>query len=648
MQNIQNITTLVLLSIVILLIPVILAINVFADNDSVVDEVSITVPMSCTMSGNGMTSHNANIANGTYQADIGSTTLKAFCNDSEGFAIYAIGYTDDEYGNTNLVGTNTGNTIATGTAISAGNPDVSNWAMKLTTTSSPTPTYPITIAGSSSDSEKEQGDPDFSTYTTIPTNYAKVAYRSSGTDTGTNAEGSTLTTTYAAYISKTQAADTYTGQVKYTLVHPSDHAAPIAKPATLDTGQTVNTKLKSLAATAVNGEETTITSVYTSDNYIKSINVHLKTSAPAGFIPTEANTVSASTSQKPIYLVFDNTNNAGIMHFYTEGDQIFLSPDSSYIFSCLDQLANFSDISNWNTSNVTNMGSMFSSAGYSAATFTLDLSSWDTSNVTNMSYMFSHGAGYSAATFTLDLSSWDTSSVQNMSWMFGDCAGYSATTWSINGLSSWDTSSVTNMNYVFYLAGYSATTFTLDLSSWDTSNVVNMESMFLTAGYSATVWSVGDLSSWNTSSVVNMTSMFSSAGHSATAWSVGDLSSWDTSNVVYMGAMFSSAGYSATTFTLDLSSWNTSNVTNMGSMFSSAGYSATTFTLDLSSWNTSNVTNIYGMFGYGEPVSATTWSVTIPQTNGNNISNTTSRFYGKITSEYAWPPSGKSFTLAQP
>ena len=146
-----------------------------------------------------------------------------------------------------------------------------------------------------------------------------------------------------------------------------------------------------------------------------------------------------------------------------------------------------------------------------------------------MGSMFS-SAGYSAATFTLDLSSWDTSSVQDMSWMFGDCAGYSATTWSINGLSSWDTSSVTNMNYVFYLAGYSAATFTLDLSSW----------------------------------------------------------------------------------------------------------------------NTSNVTNIYGMFGYGEPVSATTWSVTIPQTNGNNISNTTSRFYGKITSEYAWPPSGKSFTLAQP
>ncbi|MBQ3476197.1 hypothetical protein IJH26_01655 [Candidatus Saccharibacteria bacterium] len=46
--------------------------------------------------------------------------------------------------------------------------------------------------------------------------------------------------------------------------------------------------------------------------------------------------------------------------------------------------------------------------------------------------------------------------------------------------------------------------------------------------------------------------------------------------------------------------------------------------------------------------SATTWSVTIPRTNGaaSPISNTTSRFYGKTTSYYATPPSGKSFTLA--
>ena len=187
--------------------------SVFADNDSVVDEINITVPISCTLSGSGMTSHNANIANGTYTADIGTTTLTAFCNDNSGFSIYATGYTGNEIGATNsnkLVGTSASNnaTINTGTATTAGNPDTSNWAMKLTATFSPTPTYPITI------------DNGFGSYSSVPNSYTKVAHRASGTDVGTNAEGSTLTTTYGAYISKTQPADTYSGQVIYTLVHP--------------------------------------------------------------------------------------------------------------------------------------------------------------------------------------------------------------------------------------------------------------------------------------------------------------------------------------------------------------------------------------------------------------------------------------------
>ncbi len=186
----------------------------FATDDSVTDEASVTVPVSCSLIGTGMNSHNAEISNGTYQADIGTTTLKAFCNDNAGFAIYAAGYTGNEIGGTNsnkLVGTTASSnaTIDTGTATSAGNPDTSNWAMKLTTVSSPTPTYPITL------------DNGFGSYSAVPNSYTKVAHRDSNTDIGVDAEGTTLTTTYAAYISKTQPADTYSGQVIYTLVHPA-------------------------------------------------------------------------------------------------------------------------------------------------------------------------------------------------------------------------------------------------------------------------------------------------------------------------------------------------------------------------------------------------------------------------------------------
>ena len=193
---------------------------VSADNDSVVDEINITVPVSCTMTGTGQNTHNAEINNGQYNSNIGTTTLKAFCNDNEGFSIYAVGYTNNEIGKNVLTSSTLGPThdIVTGTAISG---NTSNWAMKLATVSDPTPTYPIIIMGSTDDTEKQAGDPDYSTFQNVPSSYAKVAKRESSTDVGTTAEGATLTTTYQAYISPTQAAGTYTGQVKYTMVHPA-------------------------------------------------------------------------------------------------------------------------------------------------------------------------------------------------------------------------------------------------------------------------------------------------------------------------------------------------------------------------------------------------------------------------------------------
>ena len=65
--------------------------SVSAD-DTVVDDINIIVPVSCTLSGTGMNTHTATILNGNYASDIGTTNLKAVCNDSEGFSIYAIGY----------------------------------------------------------------------------------------------------------------------------------------------------------------------------------------------------------------------------------------------------------------------------------------------------------------------------------------------------------------------------------------------------------------------------------------------------------------------------------------------------------------------------------------------------------------------------
>ena len=183
------------------------SVRVNADTDTV-DEVSITVPSACTMSGNIATGneHTASINPNTYQNNIGKTTITTFCNDAGGYAIYAIGYTGNEYtgeDHTKLIGTNTNQKISTGTAKTG----TSQWAMRITPV---TGTYAPTI----------ENNYDSENYHIIPDSYEKVATYGNSTD-ATGGTGSSIETTYAAYISGTQAADTYTGKVKYTLVHPA-------------------------------------------------------------------------------------------------------------------------------------------------------------------------------------------------------------------------------------------------------------------------------------------------------------------------------------------------------------------------------------------------------------------------------------------
>ena len=188
----------------ILFLAVLVVPSVYAD-ESIVDVVTINVPVSCSMSATGTDSHTATVNNGQTTENIGTTNLKVICNDNSGYAIYAIGYTDDTYGKTVLTSSTLGSThdIATATTVTTG---TSSWAMKLTATSG---TYAPTIVT------------DYASYHAVPAEYTKVAYLTSSTDTGNNATGSNLTTTYRAYISPSQPAGTYIGQVKYTLVHPN-------------------------------------------------------------------------------------------------------------------------------------------------------------------------------------------------------------------------------------------------------------------------------------------------------------------------------------------------------------------------------------------------------------------------------------------
>ena len=171
-------------------------------NDTVQSQASVTVASSCQLNSTINSAHESDVTPGTYEHDIGKTTISATCNDANGYAVYAIGYTNTEYGRNDMLGQTTGRTIDTGTATSGAS---SNWAMKLTSVASAVaPTI----------------ETAFQSYNDVPDEYTKVA--SYGNSTANYVAGSQFETTYAAYVSSEQAPDVYVGKVKYTLVHPAD------------------------------------------------------------------------------------------------------------------------------------------------------------------------------------------------------------------------------------------------------------------------------------------------------------------------------------------------------------------------------------------------------------------------------------------
>ena len=198
-----------------------------------------------------------------------------------------------------------------------------------------------------------------------------------------------------------------------------------------------------------------------------------------------------------------------------------------------------SDISFWDTSNVTSMQGMFNGA----QAFNQDIGGWDTSSVTDMSFMLQTNA-----VFNQNIGGWDTSSVTNMTNMFNQATAFN------QNIGSWNTSSVTNMYSMFS----GANSFNQDIGSWDTSNVIYMSRMFMGSNTYAVHLFNQDIGSWNTSSVTGMSEMFKDA-----IYFNQDIGSWDTSNVIYMDSIF----YGATSFNQDLTDWCVPGITSEPAAF---------------------------------------------------------------------------------
>ena len=221
--------------------------------------------------------------------------------------------------------------------------------------------------------------------------------------------------------------------------------------------------------------------------------------------------------------IVNDTENAGYYKLYIGGDGgVVANPNSSTLFANFKQTKTI-DLSNLDTSYVTDMNYMFDGMSHlENITFG---EKFDTSNVTNMNQMFATWDGVSQLK-TINLSSFKTSKVTNMSGMF---AGLTELT--ELDLSNFDTSSVTNMGQMF--EGLSKIT-ELDLSSFDTSNVTNMGGMFNKCSSLKAL----DLSNFNTKKVTTMLNMFLNTTNLQTIY-VGP--NWSTDGTDIYG-MFSNCG----------------------------------------------------------------------------------------------------------
>ena len=348
---------------------------------------------------------------------------------------------------------------------------------------------------------------------------------------------------------------------------------PIAK---MTTGLKFNAKLKSLETTT---------------NKIE----HFKKSTTAPVAAINAINIEDPESDYEIKLWLDPTDKTA--YYYTEPEKVYLNEQSSDMFSRNsneNKIGNIKDldISNFDTSKVTQMSGMFS--GMSSLT-SLDLSNFNTSKVWDMDSMFS---GMSSLT-SLNLSNFDTSRVAYMRWMFSGMSSLTSFKFSHFGhfyvkmdgmfsgmssltsldLSNFDTSAATSMRMMFYNVRSLAS---LDLSSFNTSNVTDMEGMF----YNVSSLTSLDLSNLDTSKVEDMVGMFRGMSSLTSL----KLPNFNTSKVKDMRMMFYNVRSLAS---LDLSSFDTSNVEDMYAMFANM-FSLTS--LDLSNFDTSNVKTMEYMF----------------------------------------------------
>ena len=397
--------------------------------------------------------------------------------------------------------------------------------------------------------------------------------------------------------------------------------------AVLDTGRTVNVKLKQQAGA-------TAPRYFDIDTKIKA--VRRADALPGGFdINDSANIISSDDSANKIYSWFDDSdgNNDGegdgIIYYYSEaskvkgGDWMFNMFESMWELADISGVANFDvsgtrymqglfsedkklvdigPLSGWDTSNCVTLNAVF--YGTLSLKDITPIATWNTSRVKDFSELFNSSSIISVDALETkqrpgkDYVSWDTSNVESLSGTFSQTSSLV----DISALASWDTSKVKSLSDTFHSA--SALVDISALANWDTSSVQDMQSVF---AYAQSIVDYSPLSSWNTSSVTTMAHLFLSGGLTnlnafETKQHPGkDYISWDVSNVKDMTKVFSGNDYLEDISAL--ASWNTASLENMsylvaGSLITNVDALETKQYpgRDYVSWNVSNVKDMSAVF----------------------------------------------------
>ena len=341
-------------------------------------------------------------------------------------------------------------------------------------------------------------------------------------------------------------------------------------------GKEVNIKVKELA-----GDDTsTSTNPYTfQDENITAIKY--SNTEPVDSEKQEKNIVSTIDSPYPIYMWYEE----GVIYWWSEVKHPKLNEDSSWMFGNMYGLSDINGFKEFDTTNMTNISSMFTS---NCSLVNIEaLSKWNTSNVTSMNSTFHDCRQLESIE---GIQNWDTSNVEYMIGLFNTDINLSDFT----PIKNWNVKSVKNMHSIFSCC---FSVEEIDLSNWETSSLEDMSYMFaqLWINIDGQLTTGGVLKriilseKFDTSKVTSMNETFY---NNRVIENYGFLKYLDTSNVVEMRAMFyNNSNFNHTRYLKD---WNVSNVENMDSLF--IGIDSLTDLTGLKNWNTQHATDMTYMF----------------------------------------------------